>query len=471
VKKTIQKNTIYCGDNLAVLKGFEDNCVDLFYGDPQFFSNKKYETFWGDAQEIRMFEDVWVKQGDGRYSKDINTYLNFMEPRLREIHRVLKDAGSFYLHCDWHADAYLRVLCDQIFDRKPSCVIYWMRTSSPKTSCKYYAINTDTILFYTKSDNATFKKEFGEVDESLFTKTETETGRKYYTHGMAVKGNSPKTLNVNGRSITAPDGMRFRWNQDTLNKELVKNPLVIEWSDTGKLYSKSYMDESKGNPTSNIWDDIPNIRQNCKEHFGYPTQKPEALLERIIKASSNEGDVVLDAWAGCGATLAVAKRLNRQYVGIDISPTACRLVANRIGYPLAEIIGMAFTADEIAALTGYEFQNAVIRLLDPTLNTIKVNKKGPDGGIDGSYYDTLISVKKYKAGRKDLDEFFASISRNKKKEGIFIALDFSSDFIKEIARLEREDKIKIYPFTVADLVGGKHKNVMENENTRHGKLI
>jgi len=221
---------------------------------------------------------------------------------------------------------------------------------------------------------------------------------------------------------------------------------------------------------SSVWE-MPDINTQAKEKLGYPTQKPEALLERIIKASSNENDIVLDSWCGCGTSIAVAKRLNRKFVGIDISPTACRLIANRVGYPVQQIIGLPMTGEEIASLTGYEFQNAVIRLLDPSLDTIKVNKKGADGGIDGSYFDTLVSVKKYKAGRKDLDEFVATMYRNKRKEGIFIALAYSSDFIKEIARLGREQELVIHHFTVEQIVNGEHQKVMTQENRKHGKLI
>jgi len=426
----IKLNAIYCGDNLDVMQGFEDNCVDLFYGDPQFFSNKVYETFWGDAQEKRKFEDVWVKQGDGRYSKDINVYLNFIEPRLREIHRVLKPSGSFYLHCDYHADAYLRVLCDQIFgygNLRSEVVWNSGSVSGFKSQKSGWIRQHDMILYYVKSDDFIFNKQTLPLDE--------KTVKRY------------DKIDENGNRY------KIYFNKDGSER-------------------RSYLDMT-GKPISDVWNDIFSFQtsNNTGEFLGYPTQKPEALLERIIKSSSNEVEIILDAWAGCGTTIAVAKRLNRQYVGIDISPTACRLIANRIGYPINEIIGMAFTVDEIAALTGYEFQNAVIRLLDPTLDAIKVNKKGADGGIDGSYHDLFISVKKYKAGRKDLDEFVATLYRNKMKNGLFIALDYSSDFTKEVARLCREQEITIHQFTLAQIVTGEHKGIITKENQEHGKLM
>ena len=395
----LKKNAIYCGDNLDVLKGFEDNSIDLCYIDPPFFTSKQYEVIWGDNAEKRAFEDRWVSAGEGRYSKDINTYLNFMEPRLREIHRVLKPTGSFYLHCDWHADAYLRVLCDQIFGYENfQNEIIWSYSGGgvPK---QRFAAKHDTILFYSK----------------------------------------------------------------TQSKDRVFNIEYKPYSETTSRHTDGSPLNEKGTPITTSWDDLRGMSLASKERLGYPTQKPEKLLERIIKASSNEGDVVLDAFCGCGTTLAVAKKLNRQFVGVDISPTACRLVAHRIVYSLAEIIGMPLEATEIAALTGYEFQNAVIRLLDPTLNSIKVNNKGADGGIDGSYKGMLISVKKYKAGRKDLDEFVATLYRNKKTDGMFIALEYSSDFSKEVARLSREQEISIKHFTLAQLVKGEHVKAMPKE--------
>jgi DNA modification methylase len=463
----LKKNTIYCGDNLDILKGMDDNSVDLCYIDPPFFTSKQYEVIWGDNAEKRAFDDRWVSMGDGRYTKDINVYLNFMEPRLREVHRVLKPTGSFYLHCAWQSDAYLRVLCDQIFDREPASVIIWKRNQSGKFNANSFAMNSDTILLYTKSSKYTFQKIFTERNESQmkpYQYAEEGTGRKFRLNKMYMPGNNPKSLVFPDRGkVIAPEGQRFAWNQKTLDDRLQENPGIIYWSKNDIPNAKSYLDEKLGVPVSNVWDDIYAISPSSSERLGYPTQKPEALLERIIKASSNEGDVILDAFCGCGTTLAVAKKLNRHFVGVDISPTACRLVAKRVSYPIGDIVGLPLESDEIAALTGYEFQNAVIHLLDPSGKTIKINNKGADGGIDGVYNGLLISVKKYKAGRKDLDEFVATLYRNKKTDGMFIALEYSSDFTKEIARLSREQEITIKHFTLAQLVKGEHVKAMPKE--------
>ena len=413
----MKENAIYCGDNLGILKGMDDGCIDLVYIDPPFFTSKQYEVIWGDNAEKRAFDDRWVASGEGRYSKDMNTYLNFMEPRIREIHRVLKPTGSFYLHCDWHADAYLRVLCDQIFGYG-NCrrQLIW-KYEGPTGTKKNYPKKHDIIWFYTKGNDWTFNYDailnpFDDASKSRYNKID-ENGRRYKEYGG-------KLLNKDGtrRRAYAPDG---------------KPSEIFE---------------------------IPFVQNNAAERLGYPTQKPEALLERIIKASSNEGDAVADFFAGCGTSLAVAKRLNRKFVGVDISPTACRLVAKRISYPLGKIIGLPLSTREIEQLTGWEFQNAVIALLDPSGKRVVVGKKGADGGIDGVYKsiagDIPLQVKKYKAGRKDLDEFASAMRRQKVKKGIYLSLGYSADFEKEKARLRREDGLYIVALDLEAVVSGAH---------------
>jgi DNA modification methylase len=469
---TLKQNTIYCGDNLPILKGFEDESVDLCYIDPPFFTSKQYEVIWKDGAEKRAFDDRWVKMGDnGRYSKDMNVYLDFMEPRIGEIYRVLKSTGSFYLHCDYHADAHLRLFCDKTFKRPPLNIITWKRQSPSKATKDNYPRISDTILFYSKSDKYTFNTQYIADDVEKFSTLERETGRMYETSCLSVVGSQEgKVFDIGDKKYMVKKGMALKWSQETINERLKNNPFIIHWTSSGEPRYKRYADEYRGIPVSSIWTDISLISSTSKERLGYPTQKPEALLERIINTSSNVGDIVLDAFCGCGTTLAVARLSMRSWVGIDISPTACRTIATRIRYPFKDIIGIPMSADDVAALTGYEFQNAVIRFLDPTLETIKVNCKGADGGIDGSYHGLLISVKKYKAGRKDLDEFIGMLNRNNRKRGMFIALEYSSDFIKEVARLGRENKIAIYPFTLAEIIAEKHKSLTRKEDKAHGKL-
>jgi len=194
------------------------------------------------------------------------------------------------------------------------------------------------------------------------------------------------------------------------------------------------------------------MNTSSSERLGYPTQKPEALLDRIIKGSSKKGDVVLDAFCGCGTTIAVCKRLDRQFIGIDVSPTACRLMADRIRKPKKEVEGLPLSPAELKTLSGWEFQNWINREFG-AIN----GKRGADGGIDGTFKSILIQVKKYKVGRPDLDSFIGVLLRKKRKVGIFLGLKFTSTFIKEASRLKREDKITIYHFTADDILEKKHK--------------
>ena len=449
---------IICGDNLEVLKTIESETVDMVYIDPPFFTSKKYEVIWNDGAEIRAFEDRWVKMGDkGKYSKDINTYLDFMEPRIKEIHRVLKKTGSFYLHCDWHADSYLRVLCDEVFGRNPNSVIIWKRHNTHNDS-KSFGNITDTLYYYSKSDNRTWYTQYIKSVKRPKSYSKKDEGGYFAIGDLGVKGLSG-------------GGYEYVWNNikdvwrcpiETMQKLHESN--MIYYTDSGRAYKKRYYSDYKGNSISNLWDDIKPVG-NSKERLGYPTQKPEALLERIITASSNEGDTVLDCFCGCGTTLAVAKRLNRSFIGVDISPTACRLIAKRVEYPIGEVLGLPFSADEIAKLSGYEFQNAVINALDFSGRNVTVNNRGADGGIDGVYKGMLISVKKFNAGRNHLDEFIATIYRNKKESGMFIALSYSSGFLKEVSRLKREQEITIYPYTLEEILNHKH-----DELTKQGYL-
>lgn len=407
--ETIQR--IICGDNLPVMQAMPAESVDLVYIDPPFFTSKTYEVIWGDSAERRAFEDRWVKAGEtGRYSKDINVYLEFMEPRIREIYRILKTTGSFFLHCDWNANSYLRMICDQIFGYKNfRNEIIWCY-SGPSQASYGFPRKHDTILRYTKGDIFTF-------------------------HPIRVPHKS---------------GIH---NKGTLHNK------VDSTEETDESMRKR---ETEGKTLEDWWSDIGSGAHISKtERLGYPTQKPEALLERIIKSSSNENDIIMDCFCGCGTSIAVAKRLSRQFIGVDISPTACRLIAKRINMKVKDVEGIPLTQEEVAELSGWEFQNYVIHLLMLHGQGISVGKKGPDGGLDGFFNELPISVKKYKAGRKDLDEFVATLYRNKKQEGMFLALDYTADFVKEVARLKREQDVLVPHFTLTDVLESKHLEILK----------
>lgn len=273
-------NQLLLGDNLQVLKTLPDESVDLIYLDPPFFSNRNYEVIWGDAGEVRSFNDRW--------SGDMMHYIGWLKERVQEMHRVLKPTGSLYLHCDWHADAYIRVhILDPIFGEKNfRNEIIWAYTNSGGRSKNGFAKKHDTIFWYSKlSKNFIFNSK-----DVLIERRAGKTSRG------GIIG-----IDKDGRSF----------------QEIKSN---------GKVY-RYFLDEGK--IPEDVWT-IETMPPHGRERLGYPTQKPEALLERIIKASSNEGDVVLDPFVGGGTTVAVAEKLNRKWIGIDQSVQAIKVSQERI---------------------------------------------------------------------------------------------------------------------------------------------
>lgn len=310
-------NDIILGDNLAVLREMEGGTVDLCYIDPPFFTQRDHARF----------DDRW---------EGLDGYLAFMEPRVREIHRVLDPAGSFYLHCDHHADGYLRVLCDGIFGRDNfRNRVTWRRNNGNNNATRKFGCLTDTILFYTASDGYTFNVQH--VMDGKFRERYNKVGRdgrRYSTGSLIVSGKATeKILSFGDMVYVVPDGMRCKWTQATINERLEGDPGLIYWTRNGVPRYKIYLDASSGRPVQDFWDDVTYITATSNESLGYPTQKPEALLERIIKASSDPGDVVLDAFAGSGTTCAVAKRLGRRYIGIDSNPDAVEMARRRLHAP------------------------------------------------------------------------------------------------------------------------------------------
>jgi len=260
----VKTGLIYCGDCLVRLKSFPAECVDLIYIDPPFNSNRNHSTA-GNEGEKRQFKDKF---------ETVAAYIAYMKPRLRELHRVLKPAGSLYYHCDWHSSHYVKVLMDSEdlfgygnFQNE----IAWCYRSGGASPKKRFSRKHDTILFYSKTADYTFNG----------------LREKSYNRGLKP--------------------YRFQG--------------VREFQDEAGWYTDVGMKD--------YWE-INMVGRTSRERLDYPTQKPEALLERIIKASSNEGDTVLDAFCGSGTTLAAAQRLKRRWIGIDISPAACQLAVKRL---------------------------------------------------------------------------------------------------------------------------------------------
>jgi DNA modification methylase len=392
---TIETGVIYCDDNLSRLAALPAESVDLIYLDPPFFSNRNYEVIWGDEAEVRSFEDRW--------EGGIGVYVDWMRERAIEMYRVLKPTGSFYLHCDWHAAHYLKVMLDRVFGEPhfQNEIIWYYRGAG--VSPRRWGRRHDNIFFYTKGTTWTFnpdpvRGEYAEATKERF---------KHYVG------------NVRGSAD---------FGQQLLNP--------------------------KGKHPDDVWE-ISIVAPSARDRLGYPTQKPEKLMERIILASSNPGDIVLDPFAGCGTTLVVAHDLRRQWIGIDISPTAVGLVKRRmerVGATDVKLVGMPVTEDELRALKPFEFQNWVIQQLDG----VHSPRKSGDMGIDGyTWFEHLpIQVKQsHNVGRNVVDNFETAVERSGKHAGVIIAFSFTKNAFEEAARAKSEKGLLIELRTVATMLG------------------
>ena len=475
-------NKLILGDNLEVLKSLPDESVDLIYIDPPFFSNRNYAVIWGDKGEIRSFEDCW----DG----GVDTYINWMYKRVTELHRVLKPTGSMYLHCDWHADAYLRVyVMDKIFGIDSfRNMITWKRrtgTNSSVNNAKQFGNVEDTIFLYSKSKNWTFNPQFSNEDEDYKKYTDKafnqvdENGRRYRLQNLTNPAYRPNLIydykgyepSKNGWALSLEKMQQF-------DRE---GRLYFPKDKKGRLQRKSFLDELQGKPIQNSWNDITMI--GAKERIGYPTQKPEALLERIIKASSNEGDVVLDCFVGGGTTVAVAQRLGRNWIGIDQSPSAFGVTRERILQHSTQLFPIEFEArtarwdyDVLRNMDDFEFEKLVVKAIGGEPSKAK---KGGDMGIDGIINgNCIISVKRSdNIGRNVGDNLRSAILRYRRDktvtktsqnmeyklqhgevvnlgdyDGFIIAFSFGTGLKKELAVLEREEGFRILPIEVKDIL-------------------
>jgi len=412
------KNLLICGDNLKALDDLKKQRIkaDLIYLDPPFFSNKHYEVVWGDEAEVRSFKDRWAG--------GVNVYIEWMRERVVKMYETLKDTGSLYLHCDWHASHYLKVMLDEVFGyRNFRNEIIWYYSVGGKSK-RQWAKKHDVIFFYTKTKQWIFNAD----DVKQYAKRKTGKGSFGGIIGVDEEG---------------------RKYQDKYSKPM------------GKYY-RYYLDEGK--IPEDVWE-VQSIQSQSKERLGYPTQKPEALLERIIKASSNERDIVLDPFCGCGTAMAIAQRLNRKWIGIDISPTAISLIEKRLNKLGAkksknfDTIGMPTTLSELKALEPFEFQNWVVN----EMKAKQSKKLVGDMGLNGYYDKTIfteeagIQVKQSeKIGRNVVDNFETALRRGKYQKGFIIAFSFTKGTHEEVARVKGKG-LDIKLIRVEDLLLGKIK--------------
>jgi site-specific DNA-methyltransferase (adenine-specific) len=484
-------NTLYYGDNLDILREYvKDESVDLVYLDPPFNSNRNYNVLFKDESgkeaeaQITAFEDTWhwnekaeetyqalVTEGAENISNMIGAlrqfigtnqmtaYLVMMAARLVELHRVLKPTGSLYLHCDPTASHYLKILLDTIFGARNFVnEIVWKRSDAhndAKQGAKHFGRVHDVLLFYARSDGPIFKALYNPLPQSTvdswYRNVEPGTGRRFNKADVTGPGGAAK-----GNPYYEWKGITRYWRYNREKMERLEAEGRLVYSKSGMVYEKRYLDESKGVAVQDWWDDIEMLRgiSGSGERLGYPTQKPTALLERIVSASSNEGDTVLDPFCGCGTTIAAAQKLNRNWIGIDITHLSIALQKYRLkdAFGIVEkkdyrVIGEPedlASAQQLAEDDRYQFQWWALSLIKarPLGGEAgsKQGKKGSDKGIDGviTFIDdtsnkpkrAIVQVKSGKVKSGDIRDLKGTVEREKAAMGIFLTLDSPSKDMK-----------------------------------------
>lgn len=426
-RHTPSENTLYYGDNLDILRNdIEDESIDLIYLDPPFNSNATYNVLFqaptgeNSPSQIEAFGDTWhwTDSAERAYDEVVNgpnsdasailialrsflkendmmAYLVMMAVRLLELHRVLKPSGSMYLHCDPTASHYLKLVIDAVFGKKNMrAELIWKRTSAHSDSKQgrmSYGRIHDTIFYYSKSDKIIWNQLYTEYDESYISNfykyIEEGTGRRYRLGDLTGPGGAKK-----GNPSYEVMGVTRYWRYTKERmQQLIDQGRVIQTRAGGVPAYKRYLDEMQGVELQDIWSDIHPLSSQSKERLGYPTQKPVALLERIIGVSSNEGGLVLDPFCGCGTTVHAAQKLNRRWLGIDITHLAIGLIQRRLNdafpgdsFSIRGVPKDIGGARSLAATDKHEFQLWALSLVEA--QPFKGGQKGADRGVDGYLY-------------------------------------------------------------------------------------
>jgi len=536
------KNLLYYGDNLDILRRYvKDETVDLVYLDPPFNSNTNYNVLFAEkdgskaASQIQAFSDTWtwsqesevvfaeIVMAGGRTADslqafriflgecDMLAYLVMMAPRLVELRRVMKTTASIYLHCDPASGHYLKMLMDAIFGPENfRNEIVWKRTSSKSLMTRRLPSNHDIILSYQVSPDAFWNADamfsaydLANLDEKTAGKYghRDKDGRLYQLDNLCNPNSDRPNLTYEFLGVTKV----WRWTKERMQKAY-EDGLVVQPSPGAVPRFKRYLDEQKGKPLDDVWTDIPPLNSQAAERLGYPTQKPVALLERIIRSSCPEGGVVLDPFCGCGTTIATAQALGRPWIGIDITHLAITLIKQRlkdsfgieqavrttpsgkgetakVGEAAVEygeatkrpfhVVGEPTSEPDAAALAAsdpYQFQWWALGLVGA--RPVE-QKKGADKGIDGrivfqgekpgSFESVILSVKAGKTGSAHVRDLKGVLDREKAAIGVLITMQEATSPMKtEAATAGFYDSTlwgrkypKVQLFTVAELLAGK----------------
>ena len=541
-------NSLYYGDNLSILRSreyFPDDCIDLIYLDPPFNSNRDYNVLFRSESgldseaQITAFEDTWhwgptaqiayediVLNAPAAVSSAVQALMNLIEAnqmmaylvmmasRLVELHRVLKPTGSLYLHCDPTASHYLKIVLDSIFGKEFfRNHITWKRTGSHGGARKWGPIS-DNILFYTKSDEYTWNRIYLEYDEKYiadYYRYEDERGR-FQLVSLTGAGVSGGESGLPWRGVD-PTASGRHWATPTASLEaaypehdlsalgvhekldLLDEAGLVYWPQRGSIpRQKRYLDEGEGVVIQDIVSDIRPLGSRAKERLSYPTQKPLALLERIIEASSIEGDMVLDPFCGCGTAIAAAHKLNRRWIGIDITHLSIALQKYRLhdmfelksgkdyavfGEPTT-VHGAREMAQDKANEGRYQFEWWALSLVNAKPVGGKPGsgkgKKGADRGIDGviNFFDhdeagkrkaqtIIVQVKSGKVTSRDIRDLKGAMERDRAAMAVFITLELPTQAMRKEALLagvyesrlwgSRHRKAQI--LSIADLLAGE----------------
>lgn len=512
-------NTLYYGDNLDILRRYiSDESIDLIYLDPPFKSDQSYNILFKEKNgtestaQIKVFEDTWHWNEDAERtyieitescpkkvadlvialrsflgSNDMMAYLVMMAIRLVELHRVLKATGSIYLHCDPTASHYLKLVMDSVFGSKNfrNEIIWKRRTGSSSYVHKSnkYGVCTDSLFFYIKSDKAKFHPQYSfdapgykKYIEKFFNKID-EDGRIYRIADLANPALRPNLIYEYKGYKPPKNGWAI--SKEKMEKWDKEGRLYFPKSKTGRIQRKRFLDELKGKPVQSLWDDIDPIGSQASERLGYPTQKPEKLLNRILNASSKPGDIILDPFCGCGTSITVAEKNNRKWIGIDITHLAISLMKHRLIDTFGrtakfKVVGEPIDlkgAYAIAKQDPYQFQWWTLGLVEARPAESE-KKKGGDKGIDGYIYfhdepqktkRIIIQVKSGKVNPGLIRDLRGVIEREEAEIGVFITLQqpthgmiteaVSAGFYKSPGWNKNYPRIQI--LTIKELLDGK----------------